>query len=68
MHSKVTKITEENDVSVGAFAVHADAADGVVVDGSAVVFAVGLDVEVRFFFESENQILANVNFGDSKCA
>ena len=56
MHSEVTKITEENDVSVGALAVHADAADGVIVDWRTVVFAVRLHVKVRFFLEPENKI------------
>jgi hypothetical protein len=52
MNREVAEVTEENDVCVGALAVHADAADRVVVDRRAVVFAVRLHVEVRFFFQS----------------
>ena len=46
MNSEVAEITEEDDVGVRAFAVHTDAADCIVVDGRAVVFAVCLDVKV----------------------
>ena len=55
MHREVAKITEQDDVGVGALAVHADAADGVVVDGSAVVLAVRLDVKVGLFLEAEKR-------------
>jgi hypothetical protein len=53
MHGEVAEITEEDDVGVGALAVHADAADGVVVDGGAVVLAVRLHVEIRLLLEPE---------------
>ncbi len=51
MNGEVAEVAEENDVRVGALTVHADATDGVVVDRRAVVFAVRLHVEVRFFFK-----------------
>ena len=51
MDGQVAKVAEQDDVGVGAFAVHADAADGIVVDGGAVVLvAVGLHVKIRLFF------------------
>ena len=37
MHSQVTEITEEDDVGVGGLAVHADAANGVLVHRGVVV-------------------------------
>ena len=52
MNGEVAEVAEENDVCVGALTVHAHAADGVVVDRRAVVFAVRLYVEVGFFFQS----------------
>jgi hypothetical protein len=51
MNREVAEVAEENDVCVGALAVHADAADGVVVDRRAVVFAVRLHVKVGLFFQ-----------------
>ena len=51
MHGEVAEVAEEYDVRVGALAVHADAADGVVVDGRAVVLPVGLHVEVGLLLQ-----------------
>jgi hypothetical protein len=51
MDSEVAEITEEDDVRVRTFAVHTDAADCIVVDGRAVVFAVCLDVKVGLFLQ-----------------
>ena len=50
MNCEVAEVTEENDVGVRALAVHADAADGVVVDGGAVVLAIRLNVEIGLLF------------------
>ena len=50
MNCEVAEVTEENDVGVRALAVHADAADGVVVDRRAVVLAIRLNVEIGLFF------------------
>ena len=53
MNREVAEVTEEDDVRVRTLAVHADAADGVVVDRRTVVFPVRLDVEVRLLFQPE---------------
>ena len=50
MNCEVAEVTEENDVGVRALAVHADAADGVVVDGGTVVLAIRLNVEIGLLF------------------
>jgi len=57
MSGKIAHVAEQDDVAVLTLAVHADAADGVLVDWRARIFARRLALEVRFFLEAVHEEL-----------